>query len=162
MSQARKRGPAKPGKTQSREAERIRVRFTNAQVFMTGADPAQTFPTTDPFDRAHIAKCADGLRPAAVRRKGKIVPTIPDGNPTTITAAPRMYPPCYLVGTNGHTVSFETAIEDHATRERWLEENGLIEPRPSAMAVSREFAVAVMASRIGASAARNRLRAGGG
>lgn len=144
-----------PSKAKAGEATRAKVRFTNAQVYMTGAQPDQTFPTTDPADRAHTYKCADGLRPAAVRRRGKLIPTIPDG-----LATPRRYPACYLVGHNGHTVSFETAMEETAARERWLEENGLIGPS-SSFASNVASAVAILQATKGNARARDRIRGGG-
>lgn len=105
------------------------VRDANSQVVATfahhqtdrgrGAHCPLLIATDDPHDRAHSIRRTIGEQ--------ELVPAPEAGEHRTV---PRRYPACYMVGSNGTRVSFETAFDELAAREARLENMTLKRGRP--------------------------------
>lgn len=118
----------------------------NARVCLTHADPAVTIQTKDPHDSAHAAYGLDGKLLPAAR-------TTRDGSIERALGKPRQYPPCYITSSGAGVDSmFDPGYE----RERWLVDEGLMRPQPSA----RDTLLAAVV-RMGPDALRRRIEGGG-
>ena len=113
---------------------------TNADAYLTGAPHGVCVPTRDLFDRAHVARGADGkLRAAATGgTRGKPVKS------AVANARPRMYPASSMTSRG---VAFDSAYDETYQRQQAL--SGVadgIGGRAMTMAEARYVALARMGS----------------